>query len=130
MLAPSERKYRHFIYDGRFAASRASLSRRRTCPVEERRRCFVPLWTATPWLGLRKWWVGSTLVPHHELWSSTSSVESCGTSMGFALAAAMDKESRLRGAPAFCVIINGNIVAHSRRTYRCGREIVFRHMRR
>jgi len=29
--------------NGRLAASRASLSRRRACPVDERRRCFVPL---------------------------------------------------------------------------------------
>jgi len=50
--------------------------------------------------------VGSTLAPRHELWSSMSIVGSCGTSMGSALAAAMDKESRLRGAPACYVAIS------------------------
>ena len=58
--------------------------------------------------------MGSTLAPRHELWSSTSDVESCSTSMGFALAAAMDKESRLRGAPLCCVLISGDVVARSR----------------
>jgi hypothetical protein len=55
--------------------------------------------------------VGSTLAPRHELWSSTSIVESCGTSMGSALAAAMDKESRLRGAPVCYVDISDCAIA-------------------
>jgi hypothetical protein len=47
--------------------------------------------------------------------------------MGFALAAAMDKERRLREAPICCIAVSDDPVAGLTRTYRC-RDGLFRHM--
>jgi hypothetical protein len=49
--------------------------------------------------------------------------------MGFALAAAMDKERRLRGAPTCCIAVSDGPAAGLRMTYRCGREVLLRHIR-
>ena len=48
--------------------------------------------------------------------------------MGSALAAATDRERRLREAPACCIAVSGDNAAGLRRTYRCGRERLVRHI--
>lgn len=48
--------------------------------------------------------------------------------MGFALAATMDKERRLRGSPTCCISVREGPAAGLRRTYGCGGDVLFRHI--
>ena len=82
-------------HDGLLAASRASLSLRLTCPVEDSLRCFSALCTFAVALWPPAAVCGKLLEPLRLAGANEDKAESWVTDAGAALAAAIDSESRL-----------------------------------